>query len=300
MDYVVPFNLHLTIGAYQIGVLVSYILFGVTTTQTYVYYSRFPDDSLKIKALVAFVWVCEFGHALCLGHTLYIYTISDYMHPERLAGNAPLSLATAVFLASVITACVQGFFSFRIYAFSKKILISMVIWVLVSLRLLGGTVSFVTGLMISPARWEAHWGWLATSVLSVSVAADLTITGTLVFLLYGQRISDHKRTVALVDKLIAWTIETGMLTSGSGICALVFILRMPTSFVYLAFNVIETRVFSNSLLASLNSRAALREMNEISLPSLGIARIETNNGAEMGMIKMPQIMHDSRNELGGE
>jgi hypothetical protein len=39
-------------GAYQIGVLVSYMLFGVTTAQTYIYYGRFPDDSPKFKALV--------------------------------------------------------------------------------------------------------------------------------------------------------------------------------------------------------------------------------------------------------
>lgn len=39
-------------GALQIGVLVSYVLFGVTTTQAYIYYDRFPDDSPKLKALV--------------------------------------------------------------------------------------------------------------------------------------------------------------------------------------------------------------------------------------------------------
>jgi hypothetical protein len=39
-------------GAFLIGVLVSYVLVGVLTAQTYVYYGRFPDDSPKLKALV--------------------------------------------------------------------------------------------------------------------------------------------------------------------------------------------------------------------------------------------------------
>jgi hypothetical protein len=73
MDSTVSFDVNTTIGAHiydassprtlthrlpcfagvlQIGVLISYALFGVTTTQTYIYYSRFPDDSLKLKALV--------------------------------------------------------------------------------------------------------------------------------------------------------------------------------------------------------------------------------------------------------
>jgi hypothetical protein len=40
------------LGAYEIGVLMSYAFFGMTTTQTYIYYSRFADDSRKLKSLV--------------------------------------------------------------------------------------------------------------------------------------------------------------------------------------------------------------------------------------------------------
>lgn len=39
-------------GAMLIGVLFSYVLFGVTTTQVYIYSNRFPNDSRKIKLLV--------------------------------------------------------------------------------------------------------------------------------------------------------------------------------------------------------------------------------------------------------
>ncbi|KAJ7788663.1 hypothetical protein B0H14DRAFT_3503961 [Mycena olivaceomarginata] len=51
-----PLNLNPNTGAYEIGVLLSYVLFGVTTTQAYLYYTRFPEDSRKLKALVVFVW----------------------------------------------------------------------------------------------------------------------------------------------------------------------------------------------------------------------------------------------------
>ncbi|KAJ6571626.1 hypothetical protein B0H19DRAFT_1372640 [Mycena capillaripes] len=53
MNSAVSFNHSTTLGAYKLGVLASYILFGVTTTQVYIYYYRFPDDSLNLKALVA-------------------------------------------------------------------------------------------------------------------------------------------------------------------------------------------------------------------------------------------------------
>jgi hypothetical protein len=69
MDPIVSFNPNPTLGAHrmtgpchalddffagalQIGTLISYALFGVTTMQLYIYYSRFPDDSRVLKVLV--------------------------------------------------------------------------------------------------------------------------------------------------------------------------------------------------------------------------------------------------------
>lgn len=45
-----PFDM--TAGALLVGTLVSYALFGVATTQAYLYSGRFPDESLKMKAMV--------------------------------------------------------------------------------------------------------------------------------------------------------------------------------------------------------------------------------------------------------
>ncbi|KAJ7720192.1 hypothetical protein B0H16DRAFT_1474540 [Mycena metata] len=222
------FNPNTTLGALQIGVLISYVLFGVMTSQTYIYYHRFPDDPPRLKVLVAFVWytalatklVCEVIHTVCVGYTLYDYAISDYTHPERLAGAAPKSFDVAILLSAVIGVSVQGFFSFRIYAFSKKLLIPILIWIMALWRLVGCGILMMEGIqMIMMARYEAKWTWLATACWSVSTVNDWTITVTLVFLLHSRRTDGHKRappksrrTAALVDKLITWSIETGMLT----------------------------------------------------------------------------------------
>ncbi|KAJ7735572.1 hypothetical protein B0H14DRAFT_3516821 [Mycena olivaceomarginata] len=103
------FNPGNTLGALEVGVLTSYVLLGVTITQTYIYYSRFPQDPRKLEALVALVCVCEIAHAICIVHTVYVWTISDSMHPESIFNFSPQSLVTTVFFSSLITACVQGF-----------------------------------------------------------------------------------------------------------------------------------------------------------------------------------------------
>ncbi|KAJ7306808.1 hypothetical protein DFH08DRAFT_824537 [Mycena albidolilacea] len=167
MDPAFSFDPDSTIGAYQIGVLISYVLFGI-------YYGRFPNDSPQLKALVAFVWICEVGHTTCLGHSLYIYTISDYTRPERLPGAALKSFETSVLFSGIIGACV---------VLCKKLYIPL-IWTMGFFRLPGCITIFLAGLgMTSLAGYIAQWEWLAASIWSVSTANDLTITGTLVLLL---------------------------------------------------------------------------------------------------------------------
>ncbi|KAJ7222165.1 hypothetical protein GGX14DRAFT_428160, partial [Mycena pura] len=133
-----------SLGAYQIGVLVSYGLFGVVTTQTYTYFTRFPDDSVETKTLVGFLWLCEAVHALCIAATLYSYTITGYGDPKRLL-HAPSTLFIAIFFSGIIDGSVQSFFALRIYLLSRKVYIPCICWVLSFLRILGTTVAFVEG-----------------------------------------------------------------------------------------------------------------------------------------------------------
>ncbi|KAF8212837.1 hypothetical protein K438DRAFT_1957427 [Mycena galopus ATCC 62051] len=279
MDPLASFDVNGTLGAIQIGVSVSYVLFGVATTQTYIYYSRFPDDSRMLKALTAFVWFCDIAHTLCLGQSLYTFTILDYAHPERLAGPPPRSLCASTLFSGLTAASVQAFFSYRIYSFNKKVYIPSVIWFMAFLHLSGRIVIFITSLRTPSLNvYVTQWEWLITTNWIISVVSDVVITTTLVVILHRQR-SDimRRKTAALVDKLILWTIETGMLTSASSILMLAFFVGMKSNYVWIAFYAITTRLFSNSLLARRVGRSleqeTLRTMNQVefSLSSLAAA-----------------------------
>ncbi|KAJ6524017.1 hypothetical protein B0H19DRAFT_1276709 [Mycena capillaripes] len=243
MDSPVSANVNTTIGALLIGVLISYMLFGITTIQMYIYYTRFPEDSCRLKALVAFVWLCELAHALCIGHGLYVYTISDYLHPERLLGAVPKSLATTIVFSGLVVACVQGFFSLRIYRLSNKLAIPVIIWIGAFLRLvIPMIISAFAVEMKSIVGFAVQWQWIANPLWIISTANDVTITTTLVILLHNQRANAYTgNTMALVDKIILWTIETGMLTSASGIIILICFVTMKTNFIWLAVWVVNTR-----------------------------------------------------------
>ncbi|KAJ7857270.1 hypothetical protein B0H14DRAFT_695446 [Mycena olivaceomarginata] len=193
-------------------------------------------------------------------------TISDFGQFFRILGPAPKSLGVSFFSGGVIIVAVQGFFSYRIYAFTKRLYIPILSWSMSFVRFLGTMAIFVTALrMTAISGYEEQWGWLLTIVWCVSVANDLTIAAALVANLISHRSHIHKRTVVLVDKLVVWTIETGMLTSIMAIIVMVCFVTMKDNFIWLGVYVTVPGVFSNSFLASLNSRAKLRAMND-SLP----------------------------------
>ncbi|KAK7059794.1 hypothetical protein R3P38DRAFT_2837915 [Favolaschia claudopus] len=192
------FNPDSTIGAFLIGVLVSYFLFGTMSHQAKIYFRRFPDDPFRLKALVAFVWISCFGHAICIGHALYVYTIKNFGHLERILEDpAPMSWETSIFFYGLVAASVQGFFSFRIYAFSKNLYISGFIWILIFCRFLTTISSFAGGLrMTALITFLRQYEWVATTGWSVGTAADVSITITLVILLAKGRDKAHKRCVS--------------------------------------------------------------------------------------------------------
>ncbi|KAJ7777818.1 hypothetical protein B0H14DRAFT_3164338 [Mycena olivaceomarginata] len=250
-------------------------LSGLTITQTYIYYRRFPDDSLKIKALVAFVCLSEVAHAICLGQALYALTISDYGQPEHVF-IAPRSLPALIFLSGLVAASVEAFFSFRIYVLSKKVYIPISSWIMSFLCLVEASVIFSVRLdkiILLGSRSKR----LLIALWSVAAVHDLTVTTTLLVILVRERSNAYKRTVALLDKLIMYNIGL----STNWICYNLFALTnlynrernidklvaMKDNLIWLAVFAISVRFISNSLLASLNSRATLRAMNQVSSSS---------------------------------
>jgi hypothetical protein len=90
---------------------------------------------------------------------------------------------------------VQGFLPFRIYGLSKKLYISIIIWAMALMRLLGSTVLFVAGLRIpsSIQRLTAQWEWLIMVICAVGAATDVATTAALVTILVRQRSFAQKR-----------------------------------------------------------------------------------------------------------
>ncbi|KAF7289730.1 hypothetical protein MIND_01346600 [Mycena indigotica] len=255
-----------TIGALLLGTLGSFVLWGIATGQVYMYFSRFPRDGIALKWLVSVVWLFELVHAICSGHVTYTYTVTNYGNPRSLLGKMPATLAFSVTLGSIITALVQGFFCFRIWTLAPNCffkLVSIVVWISAFAYLIGSFADTALSIQAEniPA-FIAQYNWLLLAPTVLNLFNDNVITMSLVTILLMTRRQGFGRTTVLVDKLIKWTLETGMVTSIFSCLNLAFYQQEPHNFVWVAMQLIKARLFANCLLASLNSRESFRIMDE--------------------------------------
>ncbi|KAG8742373.1 hypothetical protein FRC10_001595 [Ceratobasidium sp. 414] len=96
------------------------------------------------------------------------------------------------------------------------------------------------------------YNWLVGGWLGAAALGDVVIVYMLSTALMSQR-TGFGRTDALINKLLRYTINTGLLTS---IIAIVDVVAFCTmnNLIHLGFNFILGKLYTNTLLATLNSR----------------------------------------------
>ncbi|KAK1221851.1 hypothetical protein PQX77_015321 [Marasmius sp. AFHP31] len=251
------------IGALEIGIVASVFLFGITSTQTYLYYQLFPVDPKWTRWMVASVWFLELGHSITAIHALYVYTIHDFGEPKVETMQPPVSMAANFLISEIVFVCVQGYFILRITKISRTWLFTTGCTLLLAARFVVFLFALVeTQLMEDLKQYEHDWNWALITMLSIGSFVDLAIPCGLVYFLLIQRSAAYKTTVAIVDKLILWTIETGLATGVLAVLTLVLHLALPGKFAWRAVYMCLPKMFSNALLVNLNSRVKLRAMQE--------------------------------------
>ncbi|KLO17951.1 hypothetical protein SCHPADRAFT_900136 [Schizopora paradoxa] len=245
-----------TFGAMYLGVIIAMALWGASTIQAYYYYDTYPKDAWQLKLLVAVVWALDSAHQALITASVYRYLITNFFNPAHL--NAiEATLRHMVILNVVIIAVVQGFFLFRVWRLSQKNYVLVGI-----LGILNGAQFVSIAVYYGKCYHMTSLAQLQTLLTLEKICnvfgavSDISIAGTLVFLLRKSR-TGFKRTETLVNRLVMFTINTGLITSMCAIMALVSVLAWPNTFLYIAFYLLISRLYTNSLLATLNARASL-------------------------------------------
>jgi len=264
MDHM-HFPLNPNLGALEIGYLASGFFFGVLTVQALIYNRKFAKtDPWALKLLVAAIWVLELGQLGCVAHAGYYMTIMNSGNPLAIL-HPPQTIGTSFLLASTVGPLVEAFYVSRLLRFSGKIYPAVIGWILAFARFSGWVfLAYHVITMVSLTAFVDQFGWLFAMLLGLSALSDLTISAWIAYFLALRRTKNvHNESARqLLDRVILWTLQTGVITSLSFLVTLICYLLLGQYLIWMAVSAIVTKVSSNCFLASLNARGSTRRRGQ--------------------------------------
>jgi len=244
------------LGLTALGLVFSSILYGITLTQTVHYFKHFTHDSRFIKSLVLAILILNTASITLIVHACWYYLVTNG-DPE----NSVWSLNVELSLSMLISGIAESYLSFRVWQLSSRKYILSTILLFLALTHFGtGEASAIQFLKL---KHFANFGSVKVlSILRLSSAAlcDTSITIALCYFLHQKR-TGFQQTDAIIDHLIIFAINSGLITSVASIACLITYLVIPRTWLYLALCFLISRLYANTFLSSLNSRQILLDMD---------------------------------------
>ncbi|KAJ8583619.1 hypothetical protein M405DRAFT_748340, partial [Rhizopogon salebrosus TDB-379] len=210
----------LVIGPAQVCALLSAALFGCLAVQCYIYFTRFANDHLGLKATVSRStadWATF--RLVCITSTLWTMTVSTYGDPSQLI-VLPLGANLAMLVAGFTVFIVQSFYAFRLCKLSRKVVLP----ILCELVAQTSTIILMASAFDTPALTNSGdvQNRLMILTLVSRAACGLTTTAGIAWCLQQRRDSSVKEydlsicdltltkirpsTITLINRLMLWTI----------------------------------------------------------------------------------------------
>ncbi|KAI6106594.1 hypothetical protein EV401DRAFT_2213553 [Pisolithus croceorrhizus] len=276
----------------QAGSDVPSSLYGITLLQTYVYYMHYSGDALIVKFLVAATCILDTLHVSFVCHMLYHYLITNYGVPTSLE-YIVWSWQASLIVNLLTILAVQFFFVHKIhYHCPHKVrwLVTAPILLLVVAHFasgIGPCLSFQRGILTVMREAVAivvtfidtntsvlaqTWYYSAISSAATVTVAEILITVSLCVLLYnGGSHAALPRTKRLVNTIIVYAANRCLLTVLVVVGELAADVDQQASWS-MGLNFVLGTLYTNSLLASLNSREYLLSQGStaMSAPSVSV------------------------------
>ncbi|KAI0334812.1 hypothetical protein GY45DRAFT_1367269 [Cubamyces sp. BRFM 1775] len=255
-----------TMGPLLIGVILAAVMYGVSCSQMYYYYTRYPRDPWHIKLLVTAVWTTDSIHQALISHSVYWYLITEYGNPTALTLLSK-TIIVEVFFNAFTGLFVQSFFAARVWKLSgKKLYLVIPVGILVAGEFSVAMAYSIKALYLNTFVDLVQIKGLSISINAFAAAGDVTIAAILCTILHRSR-TGFSKSNTLINRLMVFAVNTGLLTSVCACLSLITIVALPNTFVYICFFFLVGRLYSNSLMATLNARKSLREnsSNELSV-----------------------------------
>ncbi|KAJ7499884.1 hypothetical protein FB451DRAFT_1385547 [Mycena latifolia] len=251
-----------TYGVWLVSLFIETILYGMGVLQAWIYFAGRPADRVSIKSTVLIVLALE------TIQVIFFFRSSYFRFVERF-GQLQLDLIWAdslQLLAAYLSAfLVQLFFAGRIYhltkgrgRFSLSAFGIYTILALAVVQILAGIAQTILSYKLRSFLKLSETKPITTLQAAASLACDLLITAYLCLFLKSQK-GEMMKTNSMMDGLIYDAINRGTLTALSSGITMVLFLVLPDTFWFFLGLAPSSKLYMNSMLATLNTRQRIRD-----------------------------------------
>ncbi|KAJ7593091.1 hypothetical protein C8J56DRAFT_1045521 [Mycena floridula] len=255
--------INISLGGVVVSNYLSFLTMGIVLCTAWIYFSKFPRDRWSFKALVAFCVSMCIADTVGTGIWTYDWGVAGYANPSVMAVTH-WAFPLEAFMLGTCSLCVQTFYAWRVWMVSMKknwilpvviVCSSIMAWCVVCWMVhILATHKFVADLtLVLPVVYI----WLGGSV-----AADVMITAAMIYYLDLRfRMKLQKHLVPFVGsshsrfrQIIFRTIECNVLSLFAQAVTVALFNRSSVGFYFVITDMTLAKIYTFSLLVSLNGR----------------------------------------------
>ncbi|KAJ6612731.1 hypothetical protein B0H10DRAFT_287254 [Mycena sp. CBHHK59/15] len=251
-----------SVGPLLLGLFFNTYLYGFVTYQFLTYANMKFNDPTWIKTVVVILFTVDTVHSVVAIYAAWWMCVTNYNNPSILAfidWTIPFT-AVATSVAALIT---QFFLGHRVLQLTQsKPLVAM----LATLSIGGFVFGCYAGIKSGILREVAKFRELVPLVicwLTLQSSADLLITGILTYILSRSK-TGFRRTDSIINRLIRGAIQTGLFVSIFALGDLFSFVFFGDTTFYAMFAYPLGRVYTNTLLDTLNARMVFHRIDQSS------------------------------------
>ncbi|KAJ8486847.1 hypothetical protein ONZ51_g4585 [Trametes cubensis] len=225
-------HLDQTFGSLLVGTYITLVLYGLTVHQAFRYYRIYRQDVPRLRGLVSGLLLADTVYVVLCTYSCYHYLVTSYFKAEALVSGTwyvhspvqlDMSLLTLRYLLPLSRSSPYSSAGFTI------------------------AVTVDSFLRETFERFSGAT-WMVSAAFALAVVIDVIISTTLIMTLRKSR-TGFKRTDTVLHILVV---------TFSALSLVLAVVR-PNDLIFFACNMITTMLYSNSMLAVINSRRFLTQ-----------------------------------------
>ncbi|KAF4615962.1 hypothetical protein D9613_011345 [Agrocybe pediades] len=267
------------VGPLVIASWINWLLMGTLVVQLYHFQTHFSKDRVAVRLLVYFVVTLDVVQTVISTHLTWFYAIANWDRPAVFSETTPWSGPMTPLMAGLVSGTVQLFYAWRIWILSHTFgmrCVSIIVYLLACAQ--AGT-AIVSSIVIEFDRTQERLLQLHPAFefwLAGSFTVDIIITASMIYILYNAKERNPlARTESLLNKLIINAIRTGLITViAAGIDLGLFVAFTSNNYHYVPAYILG-KLYSISLLATLNGRKSVGLRTTIGTTTSSFAPFES-------------------------